>query len=63
MAQENTRVFARRVAVQLMTAEEVDQVAGGGFSLPATVTDSYCLVGDPAWGWGESHAADDCAGD
>ena len=54
---EEVRVFARRTAIKQLTAEEIGQVAGGPFQLPATVTETWCMFGVGV------ETNDDCGGD
>ena len=53
-----TRVFGRRVAVELLTPEEIGLVAGGGpFTLPKTTPDTWCEL------YLDVQQTDDCGAD
>lgn len=53
-----TRVFGRRVSIELLTPEEIGQIAvGGPFNLPNTVTDTWCEL------YGDVQQTDDCGAD
>jgi|GEM_PF-5816248 len=61
-----TRIFGRISATKILTADEIENVAGGPFMLPNTVGDSYCQecgAITSAGGVDCRTVADDCAAD
>lgn len=55
-----TRVFARRVAIQLLSEDEIDSVVGGGPFL-GNSPDSWCSAGGDASQGTQTN--DDCTSD
>jgi hypothetical protein len=58
MSDTQTRVFGRRVAVELLTPEEIGLVAAGGpFTLPKSTPETWCEL------YGDVQETDDCGSD